>query len=328
MPVLAAHKISYLIGDHQILSDVSVSIDAGEVVVVVGRSGAGKSTLIKLLGGLLKPESGKILFHDELLEGPDQKLVAGHEEIQVVHQDFKLMHAMTVGENIHNALLAYTEEFQESKQEELLQLLGLKQLEDTSVHELSGGEKQRVAMARAFANEPEILLMDEPFSNLDLATKATLLQETRQIAKELETGVLLVTHDTRDAFEIADKVLILDDGYILREDTPVAIYNDPKRAEIATMFGLFSALSPKEAQALGLKKKRMGVWAEAIVLSEQNEGVLAEVVQAIFSGPFTKLKLLTKSDITLWAFDFEHHHQTGESCYFTINEKHCFLIKG
>lgn len=286
------------------IAGVSLAVHSGEVLALIGQSGSGKTTLLRLLGGLLDPDQGEVLFHGEKLEGPKTKLVPGHEQIRLVHQDFKLHHRMTVAENLKNALLGYQLDYQKERTEELIIRCGLTKVRTQFVHELSGGEKQRTAIAMALATEPEVLLLDEPFSNLDLQTKNELLQLVRTIADELQTAIVLVTHDTRDGLEIADRVAVLRAGRLLKTGRPRELYQQPGLDYIAGLFGIYNQLNREEIKrwlpAFSLPGEQFGLWPEKIHLSLSSTPN-ATIVETRFLGAYQRLTIKLDWGLVLYA---------------------------
>ncbi len=314
-PILKADDISLRYGEKVILDHLHLEVSKGEFVCVVGESGSGKTTLLKILAGLLSPTGGKVLFHDKLLQDPDEKLVAGEEEIKMVFQDYALKHSMTVFENLNYALLDYTDEYRERRLEELLDLCKLSEIKDQRVEQLSGGQKQRVAFSRAMANEPEIIMMDEPFSNLDPATTQTLLQETKSLSKQTNTTILLVTHDTRDAMEAADRIIILENGNIRQSGTPMEIYEKPINRKIANYFGYLNELTRKQLRDFfpnfESSAESFGIWGENIRISRDSQFV-GMVKTVIFKGAYYVLEVDIK-EVNVTIFDFRKQFKVGDA---------------
>lgn len=290
--VLRAENLHKTYEDKIVLSNISLELDSGEICALMGTSGSGKTTLLRILAGLISPDSGTVFLHDVAIEGPDRKLVPGNEEIHLVHQDFKLKHRMTVTENIRYELLDYVKEYQLERIEELLSLCNIAHLRDTEIELLSGGEKQRVAIARALASEPEVILMDEPFSNLDLNTKSTLLQEIKDISKTTNTAIILVTHDSRDALEISDKLLVLSGSEIIRQGSPREVYQQPEFAEVAGLFGTYNVLPPDllEGKSANIA---FGLWPEDL-RRDPERGLKAQVISQRFMGNYWKVLVRVK----------------------------------
>lgn len=326
MSLLSAQNIFKSYQGQPTLKDVSLSLEKGEILAIIGKSGSGKSTLIRTLAGLLDIDNGSIIFNNEALEGPEKRLVPGYEEIRLVHQDFQLKHKMTIRENIRYALLAYIREYQEERINTLLDLCKIAHLQHKDISLVSGGEKQRVAIARAMATEPDILLMDEPFSNLDLNTKYTLLEELKDIASKTETAIILITHDARDAMEIADRVIVLSEGKILREGKPEEIYHDPKHEAVAELVGFYNLLSKSQMARLDISRpagEQFGLWAEDVVLGE--ESYSGQVIKTSFGGPYQKVHI-DANGILLWAYDFSKQYKSGDEVSFSIRDSRIFPL--
>jgi iron(III) transport system ATP-binding protein len=232
------------------LQELTFGLQKGGILTFLGESGSGKTTLLKLLSGFLDADSGKILLDGERITGPSKQLVAGYEEIRLVNQDFGLGHKLKVWENLRYHLLKYPKVVQEERIAELIKLCQLEGLENNYSHELSGGQQQRVALGRALANEPKLLLLDEPFSNLDTCLKSKLRTDLERIIRETETTAIFVMHDSADALPISDKIAILQDGKLQQIAVPEEIYQNPKSAYIAQFFGNPTILTVSELKQL------------------------------------------------------------------------------
>ncbi len=224
------------------VNNVSFELNANEILTIVGRSGSGKSTLLQIIGGLMKPDSGEIVFHGKALENPEEQLVAGHPKIKMVFQDYKVKIGMTVEENIKYMLLNYNNAYKQERTDELLTITGLEPYRSRKTNELSGGQLQRLSIARALADEPELLLMDEPFSNLDPITKENLIMALREIIKNEKVSIVFVTHDTRDALMVSDRLIYMREGSLIQEGTVSEMYDQPINEEVASFFGRINSL--------------------------------------------------------------------------------------
>lgn len=229
--------------DYGAVNNVSLDLIENEIVALVGKSGSGKSTMLQIIAGLMKADEGEVIFRGEVLENPDEQLIAGHSKIKVVFQDFQLKPNMTVEENVRYKLLQFDDVYQAERTSELLDLCNLSELAKRRPRELSGGQKQRLSIARALADDPELLLMDEPFSNLDPLTKQELLIELVEIVKSEGIGLIFVTHDTRDAMLIADRIAFLSGGELIQNDTVENIYKTPVNLEVAKFFSRINKVS-------------------------------------------------------------------------------------
>ncbi len=244
---LEAKDISKSYGSSTILNNVSLHVDASEFLVIVGRSGTGKSTLLRILATLEQQDAGAVLLEGKELPKPKKKLVPGHEDIQLAHQGFELHPHMSARENIERGLLAYQADYRAHRTNQLLDLADLQHATEAKPRQLSGGQQQKLSIATALASEPKVLLLDEPFSNLDPFSRDRFLHEIKITAAELGTAVILVTHDTREALAVADRIMVLQNGEISQEGTPEEIYHQPNTRSVAEFFGRVNYFSTEQA---------------------------------------------------------------------------------
>lgn len=259
------------------VSGISFELEDCEILAVVGRSGSGKSTLLRMLAGLMKPDEGTIEFNGEKLDNPEEQLIAGHPQIKMVFQDFQVKPNMTVAENVRYKLLHFNKDYQDERCEELLTLCGLQPLANKMPHELSGGQQQRLSLARALADDPKLLLMDEPFSNLDPIIKEDLLMELTEIVRKEEISLILVSHDTRDAMLIADRIAYIENGSLLQIDAPENIYKKPKSLAIAQFFGRVNELKKSDGSLFYVR-------AEHVEINGSDNIIRAQLNSCTFLG--------------------------------------------
>lgn len=223
-------KVSKSYEDKQILSDFDLAIQMGEFLTVIGSSGCGKTTVLKLINGLIRPDSGRILIHGQDLSEID--LIQLRRNIGYVIQEVGLFPHMTIARNISYVPDLIGKEPKEAiraRTRELIELVGLDpELLTRYPSELSGGQRQRVGLARALAASPDILLMDEPFGAVDEITRKQLQQEIKGIHQKLGVTIFFVTHDIREAMKLGTRVLIMDQGKIMQEGSPSQIRDHPK----------------------------------------------------------------------------------------------------
>jgi len=234
--MLELQNVSITLDNRDIIKDISFHVKEGEVLSIVGESGVGKTTLLRSIAGLLEVH-GTIIFDNNKIIGPNERLVPGVEGIATVFQDYQLMHNRTVYENIAYPLRTHVEEEQRNHTEELIKVLMLDSHKDHYPKELSGGQKQRVAIARALADEPKLLLMDEPFSNMDATLKETVKSSVFAYLKDEEITAILVTHDPKDALAISESIAVLRSGRIAQLATPKEIYESPMNQYVMSSFG-------------------------------------------------------------------------------------------
>lgn len=216
--------------------DVQLQVESGTTLVIVGPSGCGKTTLLRLIAGLERPEGGSIVVGQRQVVGPDVCLPPERRRVGLVFQDYALFPHLSVRRNIAYGLAGLAGRAQ--RVEAMLELAGLTQLARRMPHQLSGGEQQRVALARALAPEPEVLLLDEPFSNLDAARRSTIRAEVQSILRRAGTTAILVTHDQEEALLLGDQVAVMHDGQIQQCGTPEAVFHRPATARVAKFLGI------------------------------------------------------------------------------------------
>jgi len=226
-----------------LLEDVSFSVGKDETVCILGPSGGGKSTLLRIIAGLEEPAAGQVFWN-----GMEISKVPPHlREFGLMFQDYALFPHLNVFDNIAFGLHMHhlAEEEINRRVEEALEIVSLHQIADRSVTDLSGGEKQRVAFARALAPKPNLLMLDEPMGSLDRALRDQLIKELHMLISKMDIPVIYVTHDQEEAFSIADRILILNEGRIVQSGSPQYIYTHPEDLWVASFFGLNNRLEGK-----------------------------------------------------------------------------------
>ena len=219
-----------------VLNSFNFTLNEGEHLCVMGESGCGKSTLLKAIYGLVNLKKGTIFWNENKVLGPKFHLVPGMDFFKYVAQDFDLMPYTSVSENIKKFLSRFYPEESEKRTQELLEVIEMKPFANTKVKNLSGGQKQRVAIARALANEPELLLLDEPFSQIDNFKKNGLRRNLFTYLKEKNIACIVATHDKNDALSFADQLIVIRNNKILVKDAPNEIYKNPKVKYVAALF--------------------------------------------------------------------------------------------
>jgi iron(III) transport system ATP-binding protein len=241
LEVRAVAKRYSATGD-EALRDVSLSVARGEILAVVGESGSGKTTLLRLIAGLEVPTTGEVLLNGHLASSPAGCTPPERRGVGLVFQDYALFPHLNVQDNVAFGLHHMRRAHRRARALETLALVGLEAFASRYPHELSGGQQQRVALARALAPRPALLLLDEPFSNLDVVLKAQVREEIGQILQAARTTALFVVHDLEDVLSIADRIAILKDGRLQQIDTPRAVYQRPADAYVARLFGTTNLL--------------------------------------------------------------------------------------
>jgi iron(III) transport system ATP-binding protein len=216
---------------------VSLQVQEGALLVLLGRSGCGKTTTLRLIAGLERPDTGEIWLNDKPVSATGTWVPPEKRRIGMVFQDYALFPHMTVAQNIAFALDGVDRHEQRRRIADMLDLVGLVQIEERYPHQLSGGQQQRVALARALAPAPAVVLLDEPFSNLDAALRQTMREEVRRILREAHATAVFVTHDQEEALRLADKLVIMQDGKILQSGEPDHVYRYPNSWDVAHFLG-------------------------------------------------------------------------------------------
>jgi iron(III) transport system ATP-binding protein len=217
--------------------DLSLVIKEGEILGVVGASGSGKTTLIRMIAGLEKPSAGEISVGNRVVAGPKDFVRAEKRGVGLVFQEGALFPHMTVLNNVTYGLHGLPKSVRMGKAEEMLAMVGLPHKRLSYPHELSGGERQRIALARALAPDPEVVLLDEPFSNLDPSLRAYLRNQLLDIIRRVGATAVVVTHDVLDALIIADRLAVFREGILVQCGPNDEVYHSPKDAYCARLFG-------------------------------------------------------------------------------------------
>ena len=232
---LSLKNISKKYKDKEILKNISFDIKEGELICILGPSGCGKTTLLNIIGGFISDFSGDVLLSDENINNiPPEK-----REIATVFQSYGLFTHKNVIDNVSYGLklLKIDKNTRENRAKEMLEKVGLASYEKKKIKELSGGEQQRVAIARSMVLNPKLLLLDEPLSNLDVHLRDVMRKEIKKIQKQFGVTMIIVTHDQEDAFKLADRVIVINEGHIEQVGTPEELYKESKNNFISNFIG-------------------------------------------------------------------------------------------
>ena len=253
MALLKVSGIGKQLNGNVVLQDISFTQKKFRKLAIVGESGSGKSTLLKIIGGLIQPDSGDVLFEDKHVEGPNERLIPGHPQMAYLSQHFELRNNYRVEE-----ILEYANTLPESEAQSLYEICHIKHLLKRKTDQISGGEKQRIAMARLLTGAPKLFLLDEPFSNLDNLHRNTLRSVIRAMGEKLGITFLIVSHDPADALGWADEIIVMKSGQIIQQDTPETVYRQPVNEYAAGLFGTYNAFTKTEAARFGEIPKAYG----------------------------------------------------------------------
>lgn len=328
-PLLEVRNISYTYSDSNqfILRDIELALEARKILAIVGESGSGKSTLLQLIAGLLDPQEGVIYLNGEKVTGPAANLVPGHPDIKVIFQHFGLSPKINVYQNIAYLLKSYPLPYREERVKELLSFCKLTGKEENMPHELSGGEKQRLAMARALADDPQLLLMDEPFSNMDIILKNQLKEDLIDILQDTHTTAIIVSHDMHDALSVADQIAVMQQGKLVQTGTPAFVYEKPATPYVAQLFGTCNFMNSKQATAILAKSihdhQTICIRAEYIHLVQQAHSTCtATIIRKHFMGAYHELIVkVNEWLLVVFMYTDVSHLQVGDQVCLSIEEE-------
>jgi iron(III) transport system ATP-binding protein len=293
---LEINGLAMAFGSTQVLTDVGLTVPDRSITAVLGSSGSGKTTLLRIVAGFERPKAGTVRLADQVLEGPGQHVPPERRGLGYVPQEGALFPHLTVARNIAFGLKRGTSHTK--RVAELLDLVGLADLGRRYPHELSGGQQQRVALARALALEPSVVLLDEPFSSLDAALRASVRADIARVLRATETTVVLVTHDQQEAMSMADQVAVLRQGHVAQVGSPRDIYANPVDPDMAAFLGeanliaadvagsvAVTALGALDTAPIHLSGATVLVRPEQITIARgHGEGLTGQVVEQSYQG--------------------------------------------
>ncbi|MDI6034102.1 ABC transporter ATP-binding protein [Flavobacterium sp. LB2P84] len=300
--MLEIKDISFTYIDKPVIENVSFTIAKGQNTAIIGESGCGKSTLLKLIYGLYDLDSGAITYNDKPILGPKYNLVPGEDYIKYLAQDFDLMPYITVEENIGKFLSNMYPEEKKTRVQDLLDMVEMTAFAKVKAKFLSGGQQQRVALARVLALEPEIILLDEPFSQIDSFRKNSLRRNLFRYLKDKGVTCIIATHDSTDALSFSDETIVVQNGKVVAKGNSKFLYENPANKYIASLFGEVNEL--KLSQLIALEDDEdTALLLYPHQLKVVDNGVMKAVVkQCYFKGSH----YLVKAAFERRAIFFEH----------------------
>ncbi|MBD3582427.1 ABC transporter ATP-binding protein [Flavobacterium selenitireducens] len=279
--MLEVRNISFSYDSKKTISNVSFKLESGKQLALIGESGCGKSTLLKLLYGHYDLHSGEIVYNEKPVLGPKFNLIPGDDRFKYLAQDFGLMPFTSVAENVGNYLSNIHKEKKQQRIAELLEMVEMTEYAHVKAKFLSGGQQQRVALAKALAVEPELLLLDEPFSQIDAFRSSTLKRNLFRYFREKGISCIVATHDGSDVLSFADEVIVMKEGEIFENDRPKAIYANPGSLYVARMFGEVSEIPLRLLKPV-ISDETIFVYAHQLKIS--GSGLRVTVRQSYFLG--------------------------------------------
>ena len=299
--------LKYYNRSYPIIKDLTFSIKKGELISFLGESGSCKTTFLKCLAGLEFINGGSISLNSNFLNNDNTFVKPQKRKIGFVFQDYPLFPHLNILDNITFNL----ERKYQSKLDYILKLTGLQFLVERFPHEISGGEQQRACIARALIREPELLLLDEPFSNLDATIKESMKEEIFKIVKETKTTTILVTHDINDALNISDRILIFKAGILQQYDDPVKMYCEPANCYCAEVLG--------DMNKLFHKNETFYIRPEKVNISNKKSNYKVQVEKCFFQGKEYRVKGRINNEI--WHFFSSKHIEENSNVYVNFPEK-------
>ncbi|MBB5321531.1 ABC transporter ATP-binding protein [Marinobacter oulmenensis] len=343
--LLEVNNLSCGYGGDSVVRDINLALSQGDIGCLLGPSGCGKSTILRALAGFLPLSQGEIRLQGQAISLPGRSLAPEKRRIGMVFQDYALFPHMTIAENVGFGLKNLSKPERRQKVTELLNLVHLQDLADSYPHQLSGGQQQRVALARALAPEPTLILLDEPFSNLDTDLRRRLSLDVRDILKTLGISAILVTHDQQEAFAMCDQVAVLKDGQVQQWDVPYNLYHEPSNRFVASFVGQGSfipgtALGPDtiESELGTIHGNRAYNWQpgtlvdilirpDDIVFDEQSQ-LRPRVVEKTFAGTSTLYRFRCSEDTEFEALFRSHlDFHVGEQVPVRVDADHLIAFE-
>lgn len=302
MGFLQVSSVTKKEGGNHAVKGISFTQQKLQKIAIAGETGCGKSTLLKIVAGIISPDMGEVWFEDRRIKRiPEEKLIPGHAGIAYLSQQFELPHFLTVEQVlIYANPLPDDEAEKDEEAKKLYELCGISHLLSRRTDQLSGGERQRIALARLLITAPRLLLLDEPFSNLDVIHKNTLKQVLRDVEEHLQVTCILVSHDPQDTLSWADEIIVMKDGEIIQQATPRHVYMQPVNEYAAGLLGKYNLLTPAFTQQVpGLHNiaGNKNIFARpeniAIVTEETPLTFAATVRRILFYGSFYEIEVET-----------------------------------
>jgi ABC-type sugar transport system ATPase subunit len=281
MFLLQVKDLSKKNGERNAVNDVSFEMMRHQKIAIAGETGSGKTTLLKMIGGYIQPDGGEVLFENQKVLGPMEQLIPGHPSIAYLSQHFELRNNYWVYE-----LLEMSNKIPEEEATQLFKICQIEHLLHRRTNELSGGEKQRIVLAMQLIKKPKLLLLDEPFSNLDAIHEQIIKEVIHDVSAHFNTSCIMVSHDGKDVLSWADLIIVIQDGAIVQQATPSVIYHQPLNAYCAGLFGVFNAIS-YEHQYLFLQNDMMQqqplmLRPEQLQLTHESSNNIPVTVEKVF----------------------------------------------
>ena len=316
--MLQVQNISFAYDSKTVISNVSFAIKKGSNAAIIGESGCGKSTLLKLIYGLFDLNEGEIHLDSKAVLGPKYNLVPGVDQMKYLAQDFELMPYITVAENVGKFLSNVYPEQKKQRIQELLEMVEMTEFTDVKAKYLSGGQQQRVALARVLALEPEILLLDEPFSNIDSFRKGALRRNLFAYLKHKGITCIIATHDSIDALSFSDETIVMKEGKILAHDVSAKIYLKPESKYVASLYGEVNEIPLNVLDADAPTENLILVYSHELFLTEKSN-LEVTVKQSYYKGNTFLLKGVYDKKVLFFENSFPI--EDGQNVFLTVDDE-------
>lgn len=330
--ILTVEHLSLTLGSTPILQDFSLTLKAGEILCLLGPSGCGKTTALRAISGLLDGQQGRILLHGDEVFNNGRSVSADQRRVGYIFQDYALFPHLSVYQNITYGLRKLSKDEQQQRAQEVLSLIELTHLSERFPHELSGGQQQRVALARALAPKPRLILMDEPFSNVDALVKLRMISDLKRLLKQQGISCIFVTHAKDEAFAFADRLAVMVQGAIQQLDDIEVVLNKPNSVAVANIMESGNLLPVELAHSffptMPLPCHADGHWLlkPQLLTAELNEQGSAEIVNTLLTHNLHRLEL-QMPDGRLWNYDTPEKHDWAIGQRLQLGYRHFpFLI--
>jgi ABC-type sulfate/molybdate transport systems ATPase subunit len=310
--MLKVDNVSFQYDKKNVLSELSFTVEKGYTFAIIGESGCGKSTLLKLVYGLYDLAEGQIFWKEHEILGPKYNLIPGMSFMKYLAQDFDLMPFITVAENVGKYLSNFYPEEKKERVSTLLEIVEMTEFANIKAKNLSGGQMQRVALARVLALEPEVLLLDEPFSHIDNFRKNSLRRKLFTYLKEKNITTIVATHDCTDVLSFADEVLVLKQGQKIVQEKPFLLFNQPNSIYTASLFGEVNEISGQYFNEITNNL----LYPHQLTIVE-NSPLKVEVIHSYFKGSH----YLIQSKYEEGVIFFAHHESIQKGTVLFLNQK-------
>ncbi|EGK7514835.1 ABC transporter ATP-binding protein [Campylobacter lari] len=322
MEILKIDNLYKSFGKTEVLKGISLSLKEGEIVSILGESGCGKSSLLGCIAGFFEINDGSIYIGDKLVASKNVYLAPQERDVGVLFQDYALFPHLNVEENICFGISSLSKNEQKQRLDEVLEILNLNTLLKRYPNELSGGQAQRVALARTIVARPKIILFDEPFSNLNHTLSVKMRKEIKNILKEHKLSAIFVTHDKDDAFYLSDNIALIKDGKILDYGSAKELFYKPKNIDSACFLGEAFFIDPNtildENFKAYLQSKNGILRPNDIQISTSQTPLKASVLECVFYGDFYEISVSLEGHV----FSIYHHKELGKNdeIYLKLSE--------